>query len=267
MTTSSLLGNARKLLTPGLVLRQTGLAALIFVLFAIWLRVPDSRVVAVIGSTLLGLAVLLIAFAGETALLMHLRGRVRTRRALLLSAAVLLLCVALLFGWSHVLDRISNGDELRAGYLNSRFPASLRNVFSYPHMLAIFHALWVALFWIGAAFFFVCGVSFAAAAYPGRAIRACLRSATVWLTLLLSAAVALLATEHLSNWTPGHGLAVESLSLLLRLGVIVALDAVLLCFSICVVVARGRGSDELYAPAATVAGTPDLSHSRTAPAP
>ncbi len=66
------------------------------------------------------------------------------------------------------------------------------------------------------------------------------------------------------DWTPGHGLRIEAISVVMRLVLITLLDAFLLCLSLALLIALAEESDASYLAAATDEGTPDLSHPRTA---
>ena len=73
----SVLRSAFALMSVRLVLQQTGLAVLIFLLYALWLRVPDASVLDVTGSVCLALIVIFAAGAGESMLMLRLAGRPR----------------------------------------------------------------------------------------------------------------------------------------------------------------------------------------------
>jgi len=89
-----------------LVLQQIGLALLVFLLYALWLRVPDASALDVIGSALLALLAVAVAGAGESALLLRLAGRARTPERLLRGALLLLAGAVLWFGWTALLNHL-----------------------------------------------------------------------------------------------------------------------------------------------------------------
>ena len=70
-------------------------------------------------------------------------------------------------------------------------------------------------------------------------------------------------TGALVNWTPGHGLRVEMLSLVLRLAAAALVDAAVVCLLLAILAACVHRSDEAGAPYSTPTGTPDLSQPRT----
>ena len=231
-TSPSILRRALALLNARFILLQLGLALLSFVLFAAWLRVPDSGVLDVIVSILLATLILVVAFVGEASLFLRLRASTHSRRDLLRGAAILVVMVLLWFGWNALLDHFSLNDDARAGYLNSRFPHGLRNIFSYKHLLRWSGWFWVVMRWLGT------GVLLAIAVVgtfkPSLRI---LRSGTYWLVLIISAVLTSLVTGTLLHWTPGHGLSVESISLLLRLSTVIVFDVAIACFVLAIITA------------------------------
>ena len=258
-----LLRAAWHLVTLRFLLRQIALAAVAFALFAAWLRVPDGTVLAVAASALLALVLLVITFAGEAWLLLRVRGASITPRTLLRGAIALLVAMALLYPLSSLITHASAGDALRAGYFNSRFPASLRNTFSYAHWMSFFQEAWDSLFWAGVIVFSMAAVAMTAARGPLAAFSRMLRSLTAWIVLSLATIVGSEATLRLLYWTPGHGLTLEATSVVLRLVLITLLDAFLVCLSLALLIVLCQESDAAHLSGATGPGTPVLSQPRT----
>lgn len=256
----SVLRNALNLLSVRLVVEQIGLALLVFLLYVAWLKVPDASVLDVIGSAVLALIALAVAGGGESALALRLAGRARTPGRLLRGALLVVVGVALWFAWSALLDHLHGDDSLRAGYWNSLVPHQLRNFISYTHILLWLGWAWTTLAWIGAGVIALFVFAWTASARPARAIAAVARSVTYWITVLLGTIVATVSIDSLIQWTPGHGLRVEFVSLVLRLSLAGLIGVILVCFLMAVLAARVRQSDALYA---TPAGTPDESQPRT----
>jgi hypothetical protein len=246
-----------------LVLQQIGLALLVFLLYALWLRVPDASALDVIGSALLALLAVAVAGAGESALLLRLAGRARTPERLLRGALLLLAGAVLWFGWTALLNHLrgsyDSNDVLWAGYLNSRFPHQLRNSFSYVHILSWLRWMWAVLGWIGAGLVAIAVFAGTASVRPLRAAGCALRSITYWAALVAGTMAATAITGALVNWTPGHGLRVEMLSLVLRLAAAALIDAAVVCLLLAILAACMYQSDEAGAPYST----PDLSQPRT----
>ena len=256
----SVLRNAMSLLSVRLVLEQIGLALLVFSLYVLWLKVPDASVLDVIGSAVLAIIVLAVAGGGESALALRLVGRARTPGRLLRGALLLVAGIALWFAWSALLDHFHGDDSLRADYWNSRFPHQLRNLFSYAHILLWLGWAWTTLAWIGAGVIAPFAFAGTASVRPVRAILAAACSVGYWITVALGAFVATASTSSIIGWTPGHGLRVELISLVLRLSLAAFIAAIAVCFLLTILAACVRQSDALYA---APAGTPDDSQPRT----
>jgi hypothetical protein len=99
---------------------------------------------------------------------------------------------------------------------------------------------------------------------PLRCTLRALGSVTYWIVLLAGAALASVLTGLLLQWTPGQGLRIEMVSLILRLGASILVDASAACLLLAILAAVVQRSDALYSASA---GTPDDSHPRTAETP
>jgi hypothetical protein len=220
----NILRDAFSLLSIRFVLQQLGLALAACLLALAWLRIPDASVFAVIASVVVGLALIAVAGTAQSALLLRLCGVERSWRKLALGSFFLLLALALWFGWSVLLHRLQANDSLRAGYLNSRFPHSLRNVFSFAHLLTWFGWMWTALLWMGAGILAIFVVHATASSRPAHTMLCSLRSLTYWLVIVFGGTGAAIFTSAMLAWTPGHGLRVETLSLVLRLATVCVVD-------------------------------------------
>jgi len=245
------------------VVGQIEVAICVFVLFVVWLRVPDASALEVAASAVLALLTIGVAGIGESAIFLRLCGRRRTLRRLLLATGLLVGGAALWFGWSAVLDHLRSDDAMRAGYYNSRLPHQLRYFFTYERIALWLGWMWDTLTWVGTGLLaagIVCG---AGSARPLGAIGRVLRSGVYWIVLIAGAFAASTVTASLINWTPGHGLRREMVSLILRLGTVILFDAVVLCLLLCAIAACCRDvvSDEAQA---APAGIPEESQPRTA---
>lgn len=257
----SVLGLSLKLLSARLVLQQVGLGLLVFLLYVVWLRMPDASVIDVIGSALLALVALTVAGVGEPLLMLRLTGVVRSPGKLLRGAVLLSVGAALWLGWSILLDHMHGNDYLRAGYLNSRFPHQLRNFFSFEHLVLWLGWMWTALAWIGAGVIGLFVFVFTASIRPLAAALRSLRCLTYWISVVVSATAATVVTGSLIEWTPGHGLRFEMFSLALRLSLAVLIDTVAVCLLLAILATCVRQADASHpAPAAA----PDESQPRTA---
>ena len=268
---SSVLRSAFALMSVWLMLQQIGLAVLVFMLYVLWLRVPDASVLDVTGSVCLALIVIFVAGAGESALILRLANRPQTLGRLLRGTLLLLAAAALSLGWvallGHFRGDYNSNDNLWAGYLNSRFPHQMRNVFTYQHILLWLGWMWTALQWVGAGIVAAFVFGGTGSQRPIRAAVRSLRSIAYWCFAVLVATAASVFSGTVLGWTPGHGLRIEMTSLVLRLTAVVLVDAVVVCFGLAMLATFARQSDEPDLAHSTVEGTPDDSQPRTAEAP
>jgi hypothetical protein len=242
-----------------IVLQQIGLALVVFLLYVLWLHVPDASALDVTGSIVLAMLTLAVACAGESALILRLAAVPRTPGKIVRGAFAMVAGVALWLAWVALLDHFNGNNYLLAGYLNSRFPHSLRNFFSFGHILLWIGWAWTALEWIGVALIAIFVMAATASLRPLRA----LLSITYWVTVVLGLYAATAVTGSLMAWTPGHGLRVEMVSLVLRLSVVILVDATVACFLLAILAACVRQAMLYAAPA----GTPVTSQPRTADKP
>jgi hypothetical protein len=260
---SFILRNALAAMSVRLVAMQVALALLVAALALLWLRLPDSTALHLVATILLGLLLLAVAGGGEAALMLRLCGQPRTRSRMLKATFLLLAAAALWLGWIALIGHFQSSDMVLAGYLNSRFPASLRNSFSYPHLYQGLEWIASTLQWIGAGILLVFASSAAASARPASASKLAFLSPAFWATLLASSLAAPALTSLLMQWTPGHALGIEAISLAVRLGLAITLDAAIAVFILAVVAACIVYSDSH----ATPAGSPATSQPRTAETP
>lgn len=262
-TRSSAFRDALRLLRPLHVIAQVCLAVVVFLLSALWLRLSDASVLWLIATVLLGLVILFIAGGGEAALLLSLAGVPRARARILRGAVIVLALVALWFGWTILLS-YHGDDSLRAGYLNSKMPHTLRYVFTYERLLLLQRWFWDAVAWIGTGILAALLLPVIPGGNPTRATLCALRSPSFWITLIAGTLVASFVTGALLQWTPGNGLSIEMVSLIFRLALTALIDAFTACLFLAIIAACVRRTS---AQAVTPAGTPDLSQPRTVPNP
>lgn len=255
----SLFREALALLSPLHVLAQIGLAVLVFLLCVLWLRLSDASALWLIVTVVLGLFILLIAGTGEAALFLSLTREPRSTAKLLRGALILLALVALWFGWTALLSHHGD-DNLRAGFINSKLPARLRYFFTYEHLLLFQRWFWDAVAWIGTGILAALLLPLISGGNPLRAASCALRSISFWITLVIGTLAATFLVGELLQWTPGNGLSVELLSLIIRLSLAAVIGAFVICLFLAIVAACVRGAQ---AQPVTPAGTPDESHPRT----
>ena len=254
---------ALTLLRPLHILAQIALAILVFLLCVLWLRLSDASALWLAITVILAVAILLIAGAGEAALLLSLVREKHPTTKLLRGAVIVLVLIALWFGWTALLTHHGD-DDLRAGFLNSKLPHGLRYFFTYENLLLFQRWFWDAVAWIGTGILAALLLPLIPNCNPLHTTKCALRSFAFWITLIAGTLVASFLTGELLQWTPGHGLSIETVSLTFRLGFTAVIDATVACLFLAIVAACAqRANAQPIAPA----GTPDTSHSRTVPIP
>jgi hypothetical protein len=254
----SLARRAFSLVRAPLLLRQLCLAAIVFVLSLLWLKIPDATILNLVSTALLGAAILATAGVGEAWIMLTLAQRPTTRKSLAKGAVIVLVTSVLCIGWSMLPGHLQDGDQIRAGYLNSRLPHSLRTLFSYEHILIAFHWMEHVLEWLGIGAIVTFAFALLAAPQPLRSTRQTLRSLTFWVLFLAASLGFLLITASLTEWTPGHGLRVELLSVALRLTTAILIDTCIVCYVLALLTVAVQKSTY-----ATPAGAPVASQPRT----
>jgi hypothetical protein len=246
------------------VLQQSALGIIVFVLALMWLRIPDASVLDVIATVLFGLVIIAVAGCGQSWLLLKLTNQAPTRSKLLRGAGVLLIAAALWFLCGLLLDHLQADNSLRAGYLNSRFPHSMRNLFSYSHILGFLNALASAANWIVAGILASFAFKTIASPRPLRSLSFAVRSLTYWAVIIVGSFVGAFVVSFLASWTPGHGIFPELTSLIFRLVACVIITAGIVCFVLATLAVLLRKADEGYT---TPSGTPEISQPLTADIP
>lgn len=205
-------------------LQQIAIAAVLALLVIGWLHIPDANLAEVSASIFVAVLIAGVMGASESVVALRLTRGTITRRRLLIGTVAILVAIALWYGISAIIELFSAKDGLYAGYLNSRFPASFRNVFSFKHLVTWLGWIWTALQWIVAGLLTPAAFACATCDAPAEGTLAIYRSAKYWLALLLTIAGWVIA-DALLHWTPGHGLHVEMLSLVVRLLLVTLLNA------------------------------------------
>lgn len=260
---------ALRLLGPLHVIAQIGLAVLVFLLSVLWLRLSDASACWLVITVVLGIIILLVAGAGEAAILLALTRAPRaprtprTPRKLLRGAVIVIALLALWFGWTVLLSHHGN-DVLITGFLYSKLPRSLRHIFNYENLELFESWFWDAVAWIGTGILAALLLPLIASIRPLRAASCALRSASFWITLIAGTLIASFLTGELLQWTPGNGLSIEFASLIFRISLIALIDSAVACIFLALIAACVRRAN---AQPITPAGTPVASHPRTVPNP
>lgn len=259
----SLARRAAALVTPRALAEQFGLALLVFLLAIVWLRLPDASPLDVAATVALALLIAIVAGAGETHLMLLLAARPVARHRLAIGTLLIVVAIALWFGWSALLDHLHGDDGLRAGYINSKLPHALRYFFTYERLALWFRWMWNALAWIGAGVLAVFVFAFTSGSRPMSTVARALRSLTYWVVLVGGTLIVNFIAGALTQWTPGLGLGVELFSLIARFGIsaLLAVGLAVYLLAILAACAQEIGGDAVQPPAP--AGTPEVSQLRT----
>ena len=212
-------------------------AFLLAVLGVLWLQIPDSHVWQFGFSMLSGCGLLGLFFWFSCWIFKRMLKPVEEERWWLRWA---LLAAVIVTWWllQMPIDKLVERRELYAGYWTSRLPHGLRWLRTYEHLVLLQDWIYFSLRLI------VTGLSLPVAvvvgagqlrADAGRVFRVWSRW-WYWVATLVCGWAAFAVGGKLMHWTPGHGLAGEVLSLLVRLGSVFTLDVLLACFVLAVVV-------------------------------
>jgi hypothetical protein len=202
----------------------------LMLLAALWLQIPDSHlwqfVLSILSGVLIGLA----------ALWLYAKTVSELRRPTTPPFLRMLLLVLFAAAWLLVLHSIGllRGKEaLFAGFWNSKLPPNLRSFFTYARLLLWQDRFYDLAQWVLAGLLLPLALETSAL---GLRLTNLKRSSRVyrhwlyWLVVVIAGFVATAVTRALAGWTPGKGVAVETVSLFGRLGIAYSADIFLWCF-------------------------------------
>lgn len=200
-------------------------------LSVLWLQIPDSHVWQLTFSILFGCGLLALFFWFCTWLfneMLHPAERERWWVRWLLLAVVI-------FVWWLLqipIDRLIEHEALYAGYWTSRLPHGLRGLHTYEDLMMLQDWTYFSLRLIVTGLLLPVAVVVEAGGL-GAGVRGVVHLWLrwwYWVAALICGWLAFAISGKLIDWTPGHGLASEMLSLLMRLGFAFTLDVLLGCF-------------------------------------
>jgi hypothetical protein len=205
---------------------------LLMLLAAGWLQIPDSHSWQFALSMLSGALLVAAFFWLYLATLRYLRSSPsppsRWLACLLLGLFVVL--------WWLLLQPIAAGrahESLVAGYLNSQSPTWVRYHLGYSKLVAWQERIYDCIHWLLAGLLLpiameTCGGGLG----PGwlRRTVGVYRRWLYWLAVLVCGLGGSALTWALAEWTPAAGLAGQTMSIVLRLGVAYTVDILLWCF-------------------------------------
>ena len=212
-------------------------AFLLAVLGVLWLQIPDSHILQFGFSMLSGAGLLGLSLWFCCWVFRKMQKPAEERRWWLGGA---LLAAAIVAWWllQMPIDKLVEHRELYAGYWTSRLPHGLRWLRTYEHLVLLQDWIYFSLRLIVTGLLLPVAVVAGSGRLrdgAGRIFRVWSRW-WYWVAVLVCAWVAFAASGKLMDWAPGHGLAGEVLSLLVRLGFVFTLDVLLACFVLAVAV-------------------------------
>lgn len=212
-----------------IVLQWVGnLALMLFA--ALWLQIPDSHVwqfVLSIGSGLLFLLAVLWLYARTFSVLQRTTS-FRFQRILLLVLFAALWLLAL-----HSIGVLREKEGLFAGFWNSKLPANLRYFFDYRRLVAWQDRFYDAAEWVLAGFLLPIAIELCATGVRLinlKPIAKVYRHWVYWVVVIVAGFAGTALARAIAGWTPGKGVASETVSLVVRLGAIYTVDILLWCF-------------------------------------
>jgi hypothetical protein len=205
---------------------------LLLLLAAGWLQIADSHAWQ-FAFSMLSAALLVVAFLGlYLATFRHLRPSVppppRWLGGLLLGFFLAL--------WLLLLQPIAAGrahESLVAGYLNSQSPSWVRYHLGYSKLVAWQERIYDCIYWLLGGLILPLAIETSAFGLgPGwlRRTARVYRHWLYWLAVLVCGLGGSAITWALAEWAPAAGLAAQTLSVVLRLGVAYTVDILLWCF-------------------------------------
>jgi hypothetical protein len=218
-------------LTPRLYLGQWIGNCVLMLLAAVWLQIPDSHTWQFVFS-ILSAVLLVVGFLWlYTATFRYLRPC--TPRALWWQAwLTLIICIGL---WWLMLQLIAEGrahESLYAGYANSQSPTYLRRHLGYSALVAWQERIYDCVQWLWGGVLVPAAIVLCACGLRKdlfRRIAAVYARWFYWIVVLAAAFGAEWLTWALADWTPGLGLAGQTVSIVLRLGLAYSVDILLWC--------------------------------------
>ena len=201
---------------------------------AAWLQIADSHVWQFVFSVVAaaGIAWIFVWLYAVTFRRVRLPERVAP---MWLSAVVLVVVLAVWMGLSHPIGAGRDHEELFAGYWNSKLSPGMRNVFSYMRLVELQDRFYDVVELVIAALLLPLAIEgMASGVRSVRRVVYVYRRWRYWVVAAVAGAGALWMTELLVDWTPGHSIRGQVLSVVARVGLAYTVDVVLWCLTVAV---------------------------------
>jgi len=206
------------------------------VLGVLWLQIPDSHVWEFVFSILFACGFLVLFFSFFTWIFRQML-KPKEKGPWWLQWVLLATVIVVLWLLQMPIDRLVEHRELYAGYWTSRIPHGLRWLRTYEHLLVVQDWIYFSLRLIVIGLLLPIAFVAGATGLSGnvRRIVGVWSRWWYWVAVLVCGWVAFVISGRLMDWTPGHGLMGEMLSLLMRLGFAFTVNVLLACFVLAVI--------------------------------
>lgn len=208
--------------------------AVVMLLAVLWLQIPDSHTWQFLFSMVsaVGIAWLFVWLYTVT----FRRLRLSVPAVPMWLSAVFLAAVLLVWmGLSHPIAAGRDHEELYAGYWNSKLSPGLRYRFTYMRLVEMQDRFYDLVELVIAGLLLPLAIELMTSGVRGwRRVVYVYRRWRYWVVAAVAGSGAIWITRLLLNWTPGHSVRGQVLSVLGRLGVAYTVDVVLWCLVIAV---------------------------------
>ena len=208
--------------------------AVVLLLAILWLQIPDSHTWQFLFSMVsaVGIACLFVWLTTVT----FRRLRLSVPAVPMWLSAVFLVAVLLVWmGLSHPIAVGRDHEELFAGYWNSKLSPGLRYHFTYMRLVELQDHFYDLVELVIAALLLPLAIELMTSGVKSlRRVVYVYRRWRYWVVAAVAGSGAIWITRLLLNWTPGHSVRGEVLSLVARVGVAYSVDVVLWCLVVAV---------------------------------
>jgi hypothetical protein len=216
----------------------------LIMLGVLWLQIPDSHVWEFAFSILFACGLVALFFWCCSWVFKRMLKPAEKERWWL---QWILLAAVIVAWWllQMPIDRLLEHRALYAGYWTSRLPHWLRGPHTYEHLLVLQDYVYFSLRLVVTGLLLPVAVVAGASRLRGNAARifGVWLQWRYWVVALVCGWIAFALSGKLMDWTPGHGLIAEMLSLLVRLCCVFTLNVLLTCFVLAVIVVGLRRSE------------------------
>ena len=211
--------------------------ALLALLAAAWLQIPDSHLWQLILSIFFASAIVGAFLWLQSSTLTHIRHPERPSNPWL-SCALVALWLLFFHAWTHIITLLSTGVEDRASYWNSRFSAHQRTFFTQPHLAAWQNNIIAILaWWLIPTLLLPLLIESISSGLHHDVLKTALSTLSRWQLWLSTAVIAWIGihlTDALVTWHPSWTVRGEIISATLRLGIACLVNLFLLCLVIAI---------------------------------